>query len=236
MSDGIRVLIADDHPMFREGLNLILAGASEIRVIAESGTAAETFRIAREHRPDVIILDISLPDVNGLSALPQILEVSPDTRILVLSMHADSTHVARAFELGAHGYIAKQSASRMLVQGIRDVFGGGSFVDEVTRGIIGATPGLYEPAGDPPSTSPSAPPSAPEHSGGLTATEQTVLRLLVCNHDLDGIAEQLGQTEARVGAWRNRIFDKLGVSTQQELEAYARENGVLDAKAPGGRR
>lgn len=230
MSKGIRVLIADDHPMFREGLNLILAGAEDIRVIAESGTAAETFRLAREHQPDIIILDISLPDVNGLSALPQILEVTPHTRILVLSMHADSTHVARAFELGAHGYIAKQSASRMLVQGIRDVFGGGSFVDDVTRGVIGRTPGLVEPAREP------AGPAGQDHLEQLTATEWTLLRLLAGNHDIDGIAAQLGQTEERVGAWRSTIFEKLGLATQQELEAFARKSGVLDANQSGGRR
>lgn len=136
----IRILIVDDHPMFREGINLILHGAEDVRVEAQAGTAAEAFRLARETDPDVVLLDVSLPDVNGLSALSQIKEAADGARIAVLSMHADANHILRAFEMGADGYIAKHSASRVLCDGIRRVAAGERFMDEVTKAELLRTP------------------------------------------------------------------------------------------------
>ncbi|MGM0674614.1 MAG: response regulator [Spirochaetota bacterium] len=138
----IRILIADDHPMFREGINLILSGDEELAVVANAGTAAEAFRLAREYSPDIILLDISLPDVDGLSALPQISEAADGARIVVLSMHIGANHILRAFEMGAAAYIAKQSASRDLVEGLRAVNRGERFLDEITKTELSRTPGF----------------------------------------------------------------------------------------------
>lgn len=233
MGDDIRVLIADDHPMFREGITMILSGAEDMRVVAQAGTAAEAFRLAREHRPDIVLLDISLPDVNGLSALPQILDVSPETRILVLSMHADSNHVIRAFEMGAHGYIAKQSASRTLVQGIRTVYLGERFVDDVAQDVIDSIPGSTVAPVPAAARSPGADDGLGER---LSATEQTVLRMLAGSRAVEDVAETLGQPTVRVGSWRSAIFEKLGLSSQEELEDFARESGILQAESSGGQR
>lgn len=142
----IGILIADDHPMFREGIQLILAGAEDIVVRAHAGTAAEAFRLAREQTADVILLDVSLPDVDGLSALSQIKEASGGARTLILSMYADANHILRAFEMGADGYIAKQSASRVLLDGIRAVHAGKPFVDEISQEELRRSP-LPVPAG-----------------------------------------------------------------------------------------
>ena len=136
---SIRILIADDHPMFREGINLILSGDEELAVVANAGTAAEAFRLAREYVPDVILLDISLPDVDGLSALSQIREAARSARIVVLSMHIDANHIVRAFDMGADGYIAKQSASRELLEGLRAVHRGERFVDQITKAELSRT-------------------------------------------------------------------------------------------------
>ena len=204
-----------------------------MRVVAEAGTAAEAFRLAREHRPDIVLLDISLPDVNGLSALPQILDVSPETRILVLSMHADSNHVIRAFEMGAHGYIAKQSASRTLVQGIRTVYLGERFVDDVAQDVIDSIPGSTVAPVPAAARSPGADDGLGER---LSATEQTVLRMLAGSRAVEDVAETLGQPTVRVGSWRSAIFEKLGLSSQEELEDFARERGILQAESSGGQR
>jgi DNA-binding NarL/FixJ family response regulator len=136
----IRILVVDDHPMFREGINLILQAAGDMQVAAEAGTAAEAFRLARQSEPDVVLLDVSLPDVNGLSALSQIQEAACGARTLVLSMYADATHILRAFEMGADGYIAKHSASRVLENGIRRIVAGNRFMDDITKGELLRTP------------------------------------------------------------------------------------------------
>jgi DNA-binding NarL/FixJ family response regulator len=230
MSDVIRILIADDHPMFREGINLILSGSRDMEVVAESGTAAEAFRLAREHAPDVVLLDISLPDVNGLSALSQIRDVASGARVLVLSMHADSNHVVRAFEMGADGYIAKQSASRTLVQGIREVNAGTRFVDEVTRTALGTMPGFAEETPEDHAC------AGCDYYERLSTTEQTVLRLLASSEELDRIADELGQTTEQVDSWRETIYEKLGLNSHEELEAFARKSGILEAGSLGGTR
>jgi DNA-binding NarL/FixJ family response regulator len=220
MSDAIRILIADDHPMFREGINLILSGAEGLEVVAESGTAAEAFRLAREHAPDVVLLDISLPDVNGLSALSQIREVAHGARILMLSMHADSNHVVRAFEMGADGYIAKQAASRTLVQGIRDVYAGRRFVDETTRSVMGRVPGFAQDSEDEHAC------AGCDYYERLSTTEQTVLGLLATTASIEDIAGELGQPPRQVAAWRDAIYAKLGLSSRKELESLVRDGGI----------
>jgi DNA-binding NarL/FixJ family response regulator len=132
--------------MFREGLQLILSGATDIVVRGHAGTAAEAFRRAREQTADVILLDVSLPDVDGLSALSQIKEASGGARTLILSMHADANHILRALEMGADGYIAKQSASRVLLDGIRTVYAGKPFMDEISQAELQRSP-VPVPAG-----------------------------------------------------------------------------------------
>ncbi|MFP4012047.1 MAG: response regulator transcription factor [Spirochaetaceae bacterium] len=138
MDERIRVLIADDHPMFREGVEHILESAGGFHITGEAGTAAEAFRRAREDPPDVVLLDISLPDVDGLSALPQIRDAGDGTAVLVLSMHSDRSHAVRALEVGADGYIGKQSAARVLVDGIRAVYRGERYFDDMTMKELGS--------------------------------------------------------------------------------------------------
>jgi DNA-binding NarL/FixJ family response regulator len=115
---AIRVLLADDHDTFRETVKLILESCTEIRVVAEASCGRDAIALAREHQPDVALLDVRMEPVNGLQAIPEILRESPKTAILMVSMYADNLYVTRSMEAGARGYLLKDSLDDMLVAAV----------------------------------------------------------------------------------------------------------------------
>ena len=128
MTDTIRVLVVDDHAVVRSGLRLVLDAADGVETVGEAGSAEDGIRAARELKPDVVLMDVVMPGMNGLEATPPLLLASPGSKVLVLSMQDDPRYVREAFAAGASGYVLKEAADADVVEAVREVASGGRYV------------------------------------------------------------------------------------------------------------
>jgi DNA-binding NarL/FixJ family response regulator len=207
----IRVLLADDHTMMREGLRALLSRSADITVIGEVSDGREAVRSAQALSPDVIIMDITMPQLNGIEAARLLREKCPDTRIVFLSMHSNSEHVFRAFEAGATGYLLKESAGAEIADAVRAVHGGRRYL---SRAI--AEQG--EPA--------RAVGGKPSPLDSLSARERQVLQLVVEGRTSAEIAALVHLSPKSVETYRSRLMRKLGVSDLPSLVKFAVSHGI----------
>jgi len=209
----IRVLIVDDHQLVRSGLRLLLEAEEDMTVEDEAGNAADAVRLARLHKPDVVLLDVVMPGGSGLDAAPEIKEAAPKTRILVLSMQDDPSYVRQAFSAGASGYLLKEAADNELVAAVREVAGGGSYVHPTLGARLAAAEAEAQAraAADP-----------------LSEREREVLRLLALGHTNQEIAKMLFISVRTAETHRAHIMQKLRLSTRAELVRYALDHGLLE--------
>jgi two-component system response regulator NreC len=213
----INVVIVDDHAVVRSGLRLVLEGEPDIHVEDEGGTADEAVRLARLHKPDVVLLDVTMPGRSGLSATTEIKEAAPDAAILVLSMHDVPSYVRQAFADGATGYLLKEGADAELVAAVREVAGGGRYVHPSLGARLAAAEAeaQAQAAADP-----------------LSDREREVLRLLALGHTNQEIAKMLFISVRTAETHRAHIMQKLRLATRAELVRYALQHGLLeDAEA-----
>jgi len=209
-----RVLICDDHGLVRAGLRRLLEAASGLAatVVAEAGTAAEAIERTRAEQPDVVLLDLVLPDSSGIEAIPDLLTASPTTRILIISMQDDVTYVRRAFAAGASGYLLKEAADIDLVQAVQEVAAGRRYVHPLLGARLAATE-----AGTRDQTS----------EDRLSQREHEVLQLLALGHTNQEIARLLCISVRTAETHRAHIMQKLGLSTRAEIVRYALACGYL---------
>ena len=209
----IRVLIVDDHQLVRSGLRLLLEAEKDMTVEDEAGNAADAVRLARLHKPDVVLLDVVMPGGSGLDAAPEIKEAAPKARILVLSMQDDPSYVRQAFSAGASGYLLKEAADNELVAAVREVAGGGSYVHPTLGARLAAAEAEAQAraAADP-----------------LSEREREVLRLLALGHTNQEIAKMLFISVRTAETHRAHIMQKLRLSTRAELVRYALDHGLLE--------
>ena len=210
----IRVVIVDDHALVRSGLRLLLEAEEDITVEDEGGNADEAVRLARLHKPDVVLLDVVMPGQSGLDAVPAILEAAPKASVLVLSMQDDPSYVRQAFAAGASGYLLKEAADNELVAALREVAGGGRYVHPTLGARLAATEADAEAraAADP-----------------LSDREREVLRLLALGHTNQEIAKMLYISVRTAETHRAHIMQKLRLTTRAELVRYALQQGLLEA-------
>ncbi len=215
---SIRILIVDDHAVVRSGLSLLLAAEEDFEPVGEAGNARDAVFRARELEPDVILLDVVLPDGSGLDIVETLLHERPETKVLVLSMQDDPEYVRRAFEVGASGYVLKEAADTELVSAVRDVARGGRYVHpELGARLVAAESAERRRAEDDP----------------LSDREREVLRLLALGHTNQEIAKQLYISVRTAETHRAHIMQKLRLSSRAELVRHALANGMLDADTPG---
>ena len=209
----IRLLIVDDHQLVRSGLRLLLESEDDMTVEDEAGNAEDAVRLARLHKPDVVLLDVVMPGGSGLDAAPDIKEAAPKTRILVLSMQDDPSYVRQAFSAGASGYLLKEAADNELVAAVREVAGGGSYVHPTLGARLAAAEAEAQAraAADP-----------------LSDREREVLRLLALGHTNQEIAKMLFISVRTAETHRAHIMQKLRLSTRAELVRYALDHGLLE--------
>jgi two-component system, NarL family, response regulator NreC len=210
---AIRVVIADDHAVVRSGLRMLLDAQEDIEVVGEAGTGQAAIFAAIESKPDVVLMDVVMPEKSGIEAIPAVLQGAPETRVLVLSMQDDPSYVREAFGAGASGYVLKEAADAEVVQAVREVAGGGRYVHPSlgARMVAAEAEERAKAASDP-----------------LSEREREVLRLLALGHTNQEIARMLYISVRTAETHRAHIMQKLRLSTRAELVRYALAQGMLE--------
>ena len=210
----VRVVIVDDHAVVRAGLRLLLEREVDIEPVAEAANAAEGVARTAEHQPDVVLVDVTMPDESGIDAIPKFLAASPNSRILVLSMHDDPGYVRGAFTAGASGYVLKEAADYELVTAIRDVAAGAIYVNPALGARMIAVDTTQRAEAD---------------ASPLSEREGEVLRLLALGHTNQEIAERLFISVRTAETHRAHIMRKLRLGSRAELVRYALAHKLLPA-------
>jgi two-component system response regulator NreC len=213
-----RVLIADDHAIVRAGLRALLKGEAGLDLVGEAAGGEEALRLAESLRPDILVLDLSMPDLDGLQVTRRIHASRPEVRVLILTVHEDEAMLREAVRAGASGYILKHAAEAELISAINAVQMGDMYVHpQLVRSLLG----------EPPKSHPPTP--LPEEL--LTPRELDVLKCIVQGYTNRQIAEALKLSVRTVEGYRANMTEKLGLHSRAELVRYAREHGLLDRPA-----
>ena len=208
----IRVVVVDDHPMVREGLRSLLDDDG-IEVVGEAANAADAVREVGRLAPDVIVLDVELPDRDGLSTLAELTRAAPGVRVLVVTMHGERTYVRRAIEAGAAGYVLKGAGRRELLAAVRAVRAGGSVVDPALLRDLAAS---------------DAAEAAPRPCASLSALELDVLRGIADGLTNRQIAERMRWSMATAKKYVQRVLDKMGATDRTQAAVAALRARLLD--------
>jgi DNA-binding NarL/FixJ family response regulator len=216
---AVRVVIADDHALVREGLRLILGAATDIEVIGEASCGHTVVQLVATSKPDIVLMDITMPEQNGIEATRSITAMGVATRVIILSMHASAEHVYQAFRAGASGHVVKEAAGKEVVEAIRSVSSGRKFVSpQISADVIQASTG----------SSGSLPDASPLER--LSSRERQVLQLVAEGWTSVAISEELCLSPKTVETYRSRIMTKLGITSTSQLVKLAVIYGVTDLK------
>jgi two-component system, NarL family, response regulator NreC len=214
MTDDVRVLLADDHAILRQGLKLLLESQPGMRVVGEAADGAAAVQQAQALKPDVIVMDISMPGMNGLIATRTLKELQPDIRIVVLTRHEDQTHLEELLRAGAAGYVSKQSAPEQILAAIRATAGGGLYLDPALKNRMAA--GILD-----------RPVRTAKSLGTITARESEVLRLVARGHTNKEIAAELSISAKTVDVHKTNAMRKLGLTGRVDIVRYGVLQGWL---------
>ena len=209
----LRILLCDDHPILREGLKKILLQQSDIKIIEEAGSGSELLEKSAASRYDVIILDITLPDMNGLDVLKNLQSTGNSAGVLVLSMHPEEQYATRALKAGAAGYLQKESAPAELVSAVRRIANGGKYV---TASLAEKLAFELQGAVD----------KAPHEV--LSDREYQVLCLLATGKGIKEIAMELSLSAPTIATYRSRVMTKLGLASTVDLVRYALAHKLVE--------
>jgi two-component system response regulator NreC len=209
----IRVLVVDDHAVVRSGLRLLIDAEPDLETVGEAGSVRDAIFEARSTSPDLILMDVSMPEESGLDGLPRILHEHPDVRVLILSMEDDPHYVREAFAAGASGYVLKEAADTEVVTAIREVAAGNRYVHpELGARLVAAEADAARQAEEDP----------------LSDREREVLRLLALGHTNQEIAGQLFISVRTAETHRAHVMQKLRLESRAELVRYAIARGLLE--------
>ena len=211
----IRVLVVDDHAILRDGIRSLLERQEDIKVVGEAGNGREALTRVSELRPDLVLMDVAMPEMNGLEATRLIKELYPQVKVLILTQHDNREYIAPLLQAGASGYVLKRSGGREVVSAIRNVWEQGAFLEpSIARHIL-----------DDYAHGETEPQSGPDE---LTERERQVLKLVVNGQSNKQIAHLLGISHKTVSVHRSNIMTKLGVHNSVELIRYVTEKHLFD--------
>ena len=213
----IRVLLADDHVLVRAGLRGLVDSIPGVEVVAEAGDGQEALRLMKQHRPDVALLDIAMPELNGLDAAARAAEECPKVKVVILSMHANEEYVLRALRAGAAGYMLKDAQVEELAFALKAVVSGQTYLTPaVSRGVVESY--LRRTQGE----------AAAAET--LTTRQREILQLIAEGHTSKGIAEKLYLSEKTVETHRKNLMDRLDIRDVAGLMRYAIREGLASAE------
>ena len=212
----VRVVLADDHPIVREGLRILVNAQPDMQVVGEAADGEEAWRAAKSLTPDVLVMDLSMPHLNGVEATARVKRDCPTVKVLVLTVHEERVYLTQLLRAGAAGYILKRAASAELVRAVRTVAAGGTYIDPslagtVVEGFLDADK-VGRPSGD-----------------TLSEREREVLVRIARGFSNKEIAAQLGLSVKTVETYKGRVADKLGLRTRVDIVRYAARHGWLDS-------
>ena len=212
----LRILLADDHKIVREGLRLLVDSQADMHVVGEAANGREVLIKARDLKPDVVVMDLSMPELNGLQATEQLKAEHPEMKVVALTAHEDESYLRQLCKVGAVGYVLKRSAGDELVKAISAVAKGGVYFEATLAGKalsrqMAATPVKSE-----------------SHAGGLSEREKNVLIMLAWGYSNKEIAGHLDLSVKTVETYKLRIGEKLGLRSRTEMVQYALRQGWLN--------
>jgi DNA-binding NarL/FixJ family response regulator len=214
LKSKVRVMLVDDHPLMRAGVKTLLNAEPDLEVIAEAGDGLAALVFARDIRPDVVVMDVSLPQLGGADATKEILAEHPEQRVLAFSAHEEIAFARLMLDAGARGYAIKRSACDELVRAVRVVASGGTYVDPSLAGaLVSQGQRLSSPTGVP--------------AVGLSEREAEVIRLIAHGHTSKEMALALGLSPRTLETYKARAMSKLNLRTRADLIRYALRSGWL---------
>jgi two-component system, NarL family, response regulator NreC len=208
----IKILLADDHALVRHGFRMILAAQPDMEVAGEAGNGREAVDLAQKLKPDVVVMDVTMPELNGIEATRRLIELSPRTRVLALSMHKDAVYVREILRAGARGYLLKDSADADLLEAVRAVAKGEGYL---SPGVADAVLSDYRR-------------HVTDPLDLLTTREREVLQLIAEGKTNKEIATSLTLSVYTVEAHRGRLMEKLNLHSTGELVRFAVRSGLID--------
>ncbi len=211
----LRILLAEDHAFVREGLKLLVDAQPDMVVVGEAGDGQAALEKALELHPDILVLDISLPHINGVKVIQQLLKAEPELKVLALSAHAEKSSLRELLEAGVSGYVTKHAPAKDLINAIHVAAQGGVYLDYAIAGPL-----LQEPAAR-------LAPRRRRKENTLSMREAEIVRLIAQGHRNKEIASQLELSVKTVETYKARAMEKLGVQNRVELVRYALERGWL---------
>jgi DNA-binding NarL/FixJ family response regulator len=209
MNDVTRIVLAEDHKTVREGIKLLVNAQPDMQVIGEAGDGDEAIRTVTEMRPDMVIMDISMPGLNGLKATKKLRQICPEVKILTLTRHTDDGYLQQILGAGANGYVLKQSAPTELINAIRHVCGGNAYLDPaLTQRVIGGYASR-------------AVSKRGESKGSLSDRESEVLRLIAWGYSNKEIGSRLDLSVKTIEAHKANAMRKLDIGSRVDIVRYA---------------
>jgi two-component system response regulator NreC len=212
MQRKIRVLLADDHAVVRKGFRMILAAQPDMEIVGEAGNGREAVELAQSIHPDVVVMDVAMPELNGIEATRRLADLCPQTRVLALSMHKDSVYVREILRAGARGYLLKDSLDSDLLAAVRAVSRGDGYLSPAVSEAVLSD--YRRQVTDPLDL--------------LTSREREVLQMIAEGKTNKEIAALLNLSVYTVDAHRGRIMEKLNLHTTGELVRFAMRKGIID--------
>lgn len=218
----IQVLLADDHTIVRQGLRMLLDAEADINVVAEAESGRQAVQLVRQYKPDVVVMDIAMPMLNGLEATRQILKEEPGAKVLMLSSYSDDEYIQQLTEAGAIGYLLKQTAATELIKAIREAKNGNAyFSPAISRRLLEQCREVFMNGGAKRKTTVS-----------LTSRESEVLQLIAEGRANKQIAAELGISIKTVEKHRQQVMNKLNIHDIASLTRYAMAKGIIERTVP----